>query len=123
MLEPMGFLVGFHPVEAQDIRQPALQQPVAARHGLGDREPAPRQDDLFPGCEPEVPGPGHALERLRHGRRRHLEVSRQAGPDHRAAAAGQVVDTLQVVFDRRRGGPGADRPGGASIFGLTHSAC
>src|SRR5262247_3246702 len=47
VLESMRLLVGVGPVEAERVREPALQQAVPARHDLGDLPPLGGKGELF----------------------------------------------------------------------------
>src|SRR5207302_7706013 len=95
-------IVSTRAVQAEDVREPPLDQPVPARHGFRDRESPGREADLVLRGEPDVTLPLHPAERLGHGGRRELHVPREAGADDRFGAALKVVDRREVVLDRGR---------------------
>jgi len=100
VLEPMRLFVGVRPVQAERVGEPPLEQPMPARHHLGDLPALAREHQLLATSDLHVAAAGHAMDRLGDGRGRDCHVLGQPGADHRLAAAGQIVDRGQIVLDR-----------------------
>src|SRR4030095_2651079 len=118
VLEAMRLVVGARPVEPEHVGQPALEQAMTARHGLGDAAALRGEADLLLAREADVALALHAPERLGDGRRGDVHVPREPRADDGLVAAREVVDRAEIVLDGRSGfhgpripdGPGSGKP-------------
>src|SRR5215813_6843578 len=99
MLQPVGLVVGARPVEAEDVGEPALEEAMAPRHGLGDVEALGGEADLFLVRYLDVALPLHAAERLCDGGSRDVHVPGEPRADDGLIAAREIVDGAEIVLD------------------------
>ena len=111
VLEAVRLLVGSRPVQPEHVGEPALEQTMPARHGLGDAEALGGEADLLLARQADIAVALHAPERLGDGGRGDVHVPGEARADHRLVAAGEVVDGAEIVLDRRSRFHGAEDTG------------
>ena len=104
VLEPVSLLVGVRPVEAERVREPALEETMTTGHELGDLPALGGEHQLLAASDLHVPAAGHAMDRLGHRGSRDAHVLGEPGADHWLATARQVIDRREVVLDRSRRG-------------------
>src|SRR6266850_1607085 len=117
VLEPVRLLVRVGPVEPEGVGQPALQQPVTARHDLGDLPALRREGKRLAGADLDIAATRHPVHRLGHRRRGNRHVLGEPGADDGLAAAGEVIDGGEIIL---RGGGGGRHARTTRRRGLGH---
>ncbi len=100
VLDALGLLVRLPPLVTKEVDQHAFRESVPADDRARGLQPALGKTDLSPLVQLQQSVPRHAMDHLRHRRRRYAQELREARADDLAALVGQRVDGLEVLLGR-----------------------
>jgi hypothetical protein len=100
VLEAMGLLVNVRPINAEDVDEEPLSEPMAAHHGFGERVAGLREDDFLLRGDLDQAVASHAMQCGGDGWGSDLQRLRKARGDHGSSFTGDGVNVEEVVLNR-----------------------
>src|SRR5215470_1900116 len=101
VLQTVRLVVSARPVEAENVGEPALEEAMAPRHGLGDVEAPGGEADFLLARHLDVALALHAAQRLGDGGSRDVHVTGEPRADDGLVASREIVDGAEIILDGR----------------------